>query len=353
MSQAASQELEDLWRRFDALGPLAGDVEPDFAARLLAEVAGFAHKRLRLIADLLARGEDAAAALLTRTLFEWAALAVYLATDEPEQREERARRFDDYRKIQVQHAVEVVAGRSASAELKASATRGEASEVVRLRAKVAAQRNQGGGSTTIYEWMLGQGKGLRDLLETLPDLDQWLFWYQHTYWELSTHEVHPSPGALRERPHPGRPPSIALEAAVFSNLIVEAACSVNKRERPRVGDVLERIAKLAGEKRAPSPAPPFEPPEAQALASVCREFGVRQLSLFGSAVREELGWASDVDVLVEMEPTARPSLMTLARLRQELSRLFHRHVDVVLSDGLKPALRHRILQEARRLYGAV
>lgn len=117
VSSDVTQALSELTRRFNALYPIVADAEGDFAARQLAAVADLGQGRLFVITELLARGEDGPAAILTRTLFEWAALAVYLATDEPERRNERARKFDDYQKIQAEHAVEIVARRPANPEL--------------------------------------------------------------------------------------------------------------------------------------------------------------------------------------------------------------------------------------------
>ncbi len=43
----------------------------------------------------------------------------------------------------------------------------------------------------------------------------------------------------------------------------------------------------------------------EALAVLCRRYHVRRLALFGSALREDFGPESDVDVLVEFEPVGR------------------------------------------------
>jgi len=41
------------------------------------------------------------------------------------------------------------------------------------------------------------------------------------------------------------------------------------------------------------------------LAEFCRRYQVRELALFGSALREDFGPDSDVDLLVEFEPWRR------------------------------------------------
>ena len=90
-------------------------------------------------------------------------------------------------------------------------------------------------------------------------------------------------------------------------------------------------------------------PEAQ-IASFCRQHAVRELALFGSATRDDFRPDSDVDVLIDFEPTARVGLIELERMRQELHLLFKREVDLVTRNGLNPRLKDEILRSARVLY---
>jgi len=94
------------------------------------------------------------------------------------------------------------------------------------------------------------------------------------------------------------------------------------------------------------------PIDAKQLAEVCTRYGVVELSLFGSAAREETGPDSDIDLLVVFDPGTRIGLIALGRLADELSELFGRPVDLVPKDGLKPALRSEVLSQARTLYAA-
>jgi predicted nucleotidyltransferase len=89
-----------------------------------------------------------------------------------------------------------------------------------------------------------------------------------------------------------------------------------------------------------------------ALERVCDRFQVRELAIFGSGARGQLRSDSDIDLLVVFDDGARVGLITFARLRHELSKLFGRPVDLVPKDGLKPALRDHVLQESRTLYAA-
>jgi len=89
-----------------------------------------------------------------------------------------------------------------------------------------------------------------------------------------------------------------------------------------------------------------------ALRRICHRYGVSELAMFGSGARGQLREDSDVDLLVVFDDDARIGLVAFARLRQELSELFGRPVDLVPKDGLKPALRKRVLEESRTLYAA-
>ena len=49
----------------------------------------------------------------------------------------------------------------------------------------------------------------------------------------------------------------------------------------------------------------------EVIADYCRRHHIRKLSLFGSVLRDDFRPESDVDVLVEFEPGARPRERTL------------------------------------------
>jgi len=70
---------------------------------------------------------------------------------------------------------------------------------------------------------------------------------------------------------------------------------------------------------------------------------VRKAGLFGSVVRGEMTAGSDIDFLVEIDPSL--SLLDLVTLKLELEGVLDRHVDVVEYETLKPALRERVLFE--------
>ncbi|MEA3309246.1 MAG: nucleotidyltransferase family protein [Chloroflexota bacterium] len=95
----------------------------------------------------------------------------------------------------------------------------------------------------------------------------------------------------------------------------------------------------------------FQIPEA-GLATLCRRYQVQQLALFGSALREDFGPASDIDLLVTFAQEATVGFLTLGRMRRELEALFNRSVDLVPRDGLKPCIRESVLASEAPIYAA-
>jgi len=69
------------------------------------------------------------------------------------------------------------------------------------------------------------------------------------------------------------------------------------------------------------------------IATLCRRYGVRELALFGSALRPDFGPESDLDFLVEFAPESHASFVTLGCLERDLAALFGRKVDLVPREG--------------------
>ena len=88
------------------------------------------------------------------------------------------------------------------------------------------------------------------------------------------------------------------------------------------------------------------------LQAFCRQYQVRRLALFGSLARGETRPESDVDLLVTFQPEAQVGFLTLGKMRRELSEIFHRPVDLIPQEGLKPVIRDAVLAEALELYAA-
>lgn len=90
------------------------------------------------------------------------------------------------------------------------------------------------------------------------------------------------------------------------------------------------------------------------LSALCRKYGIRKLSVFGSVARNEMKPGSDIDLLVEFQPERAPSLWSGQEMESELSALFgNRRVDLAPPGILRnPYRRESILPDLRVLYEA-
>ena len=91
------------------------------------------------------------------------------------------------------------------------------------------------------------------------------------------------------------------------------------------------------------------------ITSFCERWQVTQLAVFGSAVREDFGPESDIDLLVSFEESARHTLFDMVRMEEELKKIFGREVDLVSRRGIERSpnfiRRKAILESAELLYG--
>ena len=91
------------------------------------------------------------------------------------------------------------------------------------------------------------------------------------------------------------------------------------------------------------------------LAKFCRANGIVSLAVFGSALRDDFGPASDIDVLVEFAPGRTPGL-GFVNIADELADLFGRPVDVLTRSAVERSpnfiRRRAILGSAKVVYAA-
>ncbi|MDD2903262.1 MAG: nucleotidyltransferase family protein [Syntrophales bacterium] len=82
----------------------------------------------------------------------------------------------------------------------------------------------------------------------------------------------------------------------------------------------------------------------QEILLLASRHGASNVRVFGSVARGEADAASDLDVLVDLEPGR--SLLDLGGLLMDLQQLLGREVDVVTAKGLRARIRERVLKEA-------
>jgi uncharacterized protein len=90
------------------------------------------------------------------------------------------------------------------------------------------------------------------------------------------------------------------------------------------------------------------------IVRFCRRWKVRELALFGSALRTDFKSESDVDVLISFHSSADWGLFDRVRMRLDLEAIFRRKVDLVTRRALDQSqnglLRERILNSARVIF---
>lgn len=80
------------------------------------------------------------------------------------------------------------------------------------------------------------------------------------------------------------------------------------------------------------------------ILRIAAKHGAKNIRVFGSVAKGEAGPESDIDFLVDMDPSS--SLMDLGSLLMDLQDLLGRKVDIVEPEGLHWFVRDRILKEA-------
>lgn len=93
--------------------------------------------------------------------------------------------------------------------------------------------------------------------------------------------------------------------------------------------------------------------ESSALEQLCSRHRIRKLSLFGSRLKGTARQDSDVDLLVEFLPDAKPTYFDLARVEIELSALLGGwRVDLRTPKELSRYFRDEVMSEAQPVYVA-
>lgn len=76
--------------------------------------------------------------------------------------------------------------------------------------------------------------------------------------------------------------------------------------------------------------------------------GVTSLAVFGSVARDEARPDSDIDLLVEFDPTLSVGLFKFFAVQRYLESILGMKVDLGMPGALKPRIRDRVLEEQIR-----
>lgn len=92
----------------------------------------------------------------------------------------------------------------------------------------------------------------------------------------------------------------------------------------------------------------------KAIRTYCQKWGIRELAVFGSVLRDDFTDQSDVDVLLTFAPDARHTLFDLARMGDELEAILGRKVDLLTRKSVEESpnyiRRSSILDSAQVVY---
>jgi predicted nucleotidyltransferase len=89
------------------------------------------------------------------------------------------------------------------------------------------------------------------------------------------------------------------------------------------------------------------------LIPICEKYGIQELSIFGSSIRDDFSIESDIDFLVSFDENFDISLFDIMNLEDELSELLEREVDIVEKESLKnPIRKNKILLTREIIYAA-
>ncbi|ELS01549.1 putative nucleotidyltransferase [Xenococcus sp. PCC 7305] len=75
--------------------------------------------------------------------------------------------------------------------------------------------------------------------------------------------------------------------------------------------------------------------ETEKISKICQHWQIVELALFGSVLREDFNFNSDIDILVSFAEDAKITFFDLDDLEQEFSQLFNRPVDVVTKAAIE------------------
>jgi predicted nucleotidyltransferase len=89
------------------------------------------------------------------------------------------------------------------------------------------------------------------------------------------------------------------------------------------------------------------------IEDFCRRWKVKELSLFGSVLRDDFNQGSDIDLLVSFFEDARWSLFDWVEMIEELKGIAGREIDLVEREALRNPFRRRaILASKEVIYAA-
>ena len=86
------------------------------------------------------------------------------------------------------------------------------------------------------------------------------------------------------------------------------------------------------------------------LSLLCKKHGIRELSVFGSALGNMFTEECDIVLLVDFNPEKTIGLIEFFSIRREFEKIFGRKVDLVSKGGVTHPRKSHILRDAKSIY---
>jgi len=78
-----------------------------------------------------------------------------------------------------------------------------------------------------------------------------------------------------------------------------------------------------------------------------KKFGIKFIGIFGSFARGDINSDSDIDILYRIDRDKKLSIFKYLQLMQELENFFHRKIDLIRYEALKPKIKEYIEKDIK------
>ena len=86
---------------------------------------------------------------------------------------------------------------------------------------------------------------------------------------------------------------------------------------------------------------------------ICEKYMISELSVFGSAIRDDFDDDSDVDILISFNENSNSTIDDILDLKDYFTNLFNRDVDIVESEGIRNPIRKMNIMSTKEVLYAV
>lgn len=87
----------------------------------------------------------------------------------------------------------------------------------------------------------------------------------------------------------------------------------------------------------------------ETIYGVASKYNLKELSVFGSSIRDDFTETSDVDLVIVFKNSREISLFDLMDIQEFFESKFARKVDLVEPDGLRNPIRRKAIMESKEI----